>query len=90
MLRLAVADRGAGIPPAERVNLFRRFVRLDRSDGEQYGVGLGLYVVKHTIEAHRGRVGIEDRPGGGSLFWVELPLEKETERLRDLETHITR
>lgn len=74
MLRLAVADRGAGIPPAERVNLFRRFVRLDRPDGEQYGVGLGLYVVKHTIEAHRGRVGIEDRPGGGSLFWVELPL----------------
>jgi PAS domain S-box-containing protein len=74
VLRLAVADRGAGIPPAERVNLFRRFVRLDRPEGEQYGVGLGLYVVKHTIEAHRGRVGVDDRPGGGSLFWLELPL----------------
>lgn len=82
-LRLAVADRGAGIPPTERINLFRRFVRLDRPDGEQYGVGLGLYVVKHTIEAHRGRVGVADRPGGGSVFWVELPLAKEIERLRD-------
>ncbi|MBK9049350.1 MAG: PAS domain S-box protein [Chloroflexi bacterium] len=75
-LRLSVADQGAGIPPAERFNLFRRFVRLDRPDGEQYGVGLGLYVVKHTIEAHRGRVGVEDRPGG-SLFWIELPLTAE-------------
>ena len=82
-LRLAVADRGAGIPSTERINLFRRFVRLDGPEGEQYGVGLGLYVVKHTVEAHRGRVGVEDRPGGGSVFWVELPLEKEIERVRD-------
>ncbi|MCL4869610.1 MAG: PAS domain S-box protein [Anaerolineae bacterium] len=73
-LRLEVADRGLGIPAPERINLFRRFVRLDHPDGEQYGAGLGLYVVKHTIEAHGGRVGVDNRPGGGSLFWVELPL----------------
>lgn len=83
-LRLEVADWGAGIPTVERVNLFRRFVRLSRTEGEQMGAGLGLYVVKRTIEAHGGRVGVEDRPGGGSVFWVELPLEKEIERLRDL------
>jgi signal transduction histidine kinase len=81
--RLCVADRGPGIPHAERVNLFRRFVRLEASqnstgDGanhraDVHGTGIGLYVVKTTIEAHGGRVGIEDRPGGGSIFWFEVP-----------------
>lgn len=73
-IRITVADRGPGIPAAERINLFRRFVRLNEQDEEQYGTGLGLYVVKTTIEAHGGQVGVDDRPGGGSLFWVELPL----------------
>ena len=76
-LRLSIADRGPGIPPPERLNLFRRFVRLDAQDSEEYGIGLGLYVVKTTIEAHGGQVGIEDRPEGGSIFWVELPIEDQ-------------
>lgn len=79
--RVMVADRGPGIPAAERVNLFRRFVRLESSQtgdvgaqkADVHGTGIGLYVVKTTIEAHGGRVGIEDRPGGGSIFWFELP-----------------
>lgn len=73
-LRVAVADRGPGIPPLDRLNLFRRYVRLDIQDNEEYGIGLGLYVVKTTVEAHGGAVGIEDRPGGGSIFWFTLPL----------------
>lgn len=73
-LRVSVADRGPGIPPAERANIFRRFVRRETGDGRQYGVGLGLFVVKATITAHGGRVGVDDRPGGGSIFWFELPL----------------
>ncbi|MEZ4725599.1 MAG: ATP-binding protein [Caldilineaceae bacterium] len=73
-LRVAVADRGPGIPPHDRLNLFRRYVRLDIQDNEEYGIGLGLYVVKTTIEAHGGAVGIEDRPDGGSVFWFTLPL----------------
>ncbi|MCL4859296.1 MAG: PAS domain S-box protein [Caldilineaceae bacterium] len=73
-LQINVADRGPGIPTAERTNLFRRFVRLDSQEGEQYGIGLGLYVVKTTIEQHGGQVGVDDRPGGGSVFWVELPV----------------
>jgi signal transduction histidine kinase len=79
--RVMVADRGPGIPAAERVNLFRRFVRLDTTQTGQaasqkadvHGTGIGLYVVKTAIEAHGGRVGIEDRPGGGSIFWFEIP-----------------
>jgi PAS domain S-box-containing protein len=73
-VRLSVADRGRGIPADERINLFRRFVRLDTDDDEQYGIGLGLYVVKTTVEAHGGRLGVENRLGGGSIFWIELPL----------------
>jgi signal transduction histidine kinase len=79
--RIMVADRGPGIPAGERVNLFRRFVRLDAAQAgdagaqkaDVHGTGIGLYVVKTAIEAHGGRVGIEERPGGGSIFWFELP-----------------
>jgi len=79
--RVMVADRGPGIPEAERVNLFRRFVRLESSQkgdashhkADVHGTGIGLHVVKTTIEAHGGRVGIEDRPGGGTVFWFEIP-----------------
>ena len=76
-IRVAVADRGPGVPPQDRLNLFRRYVRLDIQDNEEYGIGLGLYVVKTTVEAHGGEVGIEDRPGGGSVFWFTLPLSTE-------------
>jgi PAS domain S-box-containing protein len=76
-VRIIVADRGPGIPTNERAQLFRRFVRLDDQTGEQYGSGLGLYVVKTTVEAHGGQVGVEERPGGGSRFWFELPLSAE-------------
>jgi signal transduction histidine kinase len=44
----------------------------------QYGVGLGLSVVKAVIEAHEGQVGVEDRPGGGSVFWFTLPVEGDS------------
>lgn len=72
-LHVGVADRGPGIPPDERSNLFRSFVRLDSGDQEQYGIGLGLYVVKTIIDAHGGQVGVSDRAGGGSVFWFEIP-----------------
>ncbi|HET7011584.1 MAG TPA: ATP-binding protein [Anaerolineales bacterium] len=75
-VRVQVADRGEGIPRAERENLFRRFVRLSVSESPQYGIGLGLSVVKAIVEEHGGEVGVEERPGGGSIFWFSLPLER--------------
>lgn len=72
-----VSDRGDGIDPQDRDNLFRRFVRLEPSDPGQYGVGLGLSVVKAIVEEHGGQVGVADRPGGGSIFWFQLPFHEE-------------
>lgn len=77
LLRIAVADRGPGISPADRVNVFRRFIRLNAQADEQYGIGLGLYVVKKIAEAHGGQVGVEDRPGGGAIFWMTLSLREK-------------
>jgi len=80
VLLLAVADRGPGIPEAEREDIFRHFQRLATRDSDEYGAGLGLSVVKTIVEGHGGTVSIEDRPGGGSIFWITLPLTTEDVR----------
>jgi len=76
-LHVSVVDRGSGIPIAERDQIFRRFVRLDSEDGSQYGVGLGLSVVKAIIEKHNGALGVLEREGGGSIFWFSIPIEPD-------------
>jgi signal transduction histidine kinase len=72
---LTVGDDGPGIPEADRARVFDRFVRLDsaraRSGG---GTGLGLAIVSEVIAAHGGTVMIGDRPDGGALITVRLPL----------------
>jgi len=76
MLRFSVSDQGSGISAADRENVFRRFIRLDDDkDKAQYGVGLGLSVVKTIVESHGGQVGLDLRPGGGNIFWFTLPLK---------------
>jgi PAS domain S-box-containing protein len=70
-VKVTVSDHGDGIPPEHRKNLFRRFTRL--GDKAHYGAGLGLSVVKAIVEAQGGQVGLEDRPGGGSVFWFTCP-----------------
>lgn len=80
-VKVTVADQGPGIPPEQRKDLFRRFVRPPSSldswappgGKAQYGAGLGLSVVKAVVEAHGGQVGADDRQGGGSIFWLTLP-----------------
>jgi signal transduction histidine kinase len=73
-LRFGVRDSGPGIAEADRERVFEPFVQLDggatRARG---GTGLGLAICKGLVEAHGGRMGVEGVPGGGSLFWFELP-----------------
>ena len=73
-LKVSVSDQGSGISIQDRETIFRRFIRLDEKEKAQFGVGLGLSVVKTIVESHGGRVGLEERPGGGSTFWFTLPL----------------
>lgn len=68
--RIGVADRGPGIPEQDRQRAFEPMVRLDRS---QPGSGIGLATCRRVVQAHGGRMGIDDHPGGGVVVWFELP-----------------
>lgn len=74
-VRIVVADRGLGIPAAERDRIFEKFYRLDPSLTRGVGgTGLGLYICRQLVQGMGGRIGVDGRDGdGGSLFWVELP-----------------
>ncbi|HEX6317297.1 MAG TPA: PAS domain-containing sensor histidine kinase [Burkholderiales bacterium] len=74
LVRVEVQDRGPGIPEAFRGRIFSRFAQADSTASRQKGgTGLGLAICKRIIEMMRGRIGFEDRPGGGTTFWFELP-----------------
>jgi len=73
-LRVSVADSGPGIPPEQRERILLPFQRGEKT-GKQSGVGLGLAISLQIIKLLGGELSIGDRPGGGSVFAVELPLE---------------
>jgi len=69
-------DEGIGIPDDQMARLFTRFHRVDSRDSrKQYGTGIGLYLVKHLIEAHQGEVSVESESGEGSTFTFILPMK---------------
>ena len=80
---LTVADDGPGIPVGDRERVFDRFVRLDSDRSRRSGgAGLGLAIVSEVVAAHGGNVTITDRPGGGTLVTVQLPLVYSPESSR--------
>jgi signal transduction histidine kinase len=68
---LTVADRGMGIPPEEVARVFERFYRVTHTGGPP-GAGLGLWIVRRTLEAQGGSVAIAPRTGGGTVVHVRL------------------
>ncbi|HEV7467663.1 MAG TPA: ATP-binding protein [Candidatus Dormibacteraeota bacterium] len=68
---IGVADRGPGVPAEMRERIFDRFVR---GEGGAPGTGLGLPIVRALVEAHGGRVWLEDGHGGGARFAFSLPV----------------
>jgi signal transduction histidine kinase len=71
----AVGDRGIGIPAQDKLKIFDRYYRSENARRcRPDGTGLGLPVAQAIVAAHRGRITITDRPGGGTLFCVVLPL----------------
>ena len=78
MLSLMVRDRGVGIPPSELPYVFDRFYRARRRDGDHVqGTGLGLTIVKDTIERHGGTVRMESRVGEGTVVELLIPIEPQ-------------
>ena len=73
--RIEVDDAGPGVPNAFREQIFERFSRggMAGRRGTDGGSGLGLAIVAQHVQRHGGRVWVEDRPGGGARFVVEVP-----------------
>lgn len=72
-VRCIIGDTGPGIPPESREQIFARFMRTNPGGAQIRGTGLGLTFCKLAIEAHGGRIWVEDGPDGGSQFVFTLP-----------------
>lgn len=84
---VSVMDRGPGLAPGDEERVFEKFYRGSAVGASgRRGAGLGLAICLAIIKAHGGRIGAENRPGGGARFWFSLPIEGtppkiETEQL---------
>ncbi len=72
-IQFSIADEGKGITETEREKVFQKFYRADQT---AKGFGMGLAIVRGIVEAHEGRIWIEDS-GKGSKFVFDLPLKTD-------------
>jgi signal transduction histidine kinase len=70
--QVRVADNGVGIDPGMTDRIFEMFQR-GAVDGSRAGTGIGLALCARIVERHGGRIAVEPRPGGGSVFAFDLP-----------------
>jgi two-component system, NtrC family, sensor histidine kinase KinB len=73
-LRVSVIDQGKGVPESCQSRIFERFYRAPDQSAE--GVGLGLFISREIIRAHEGRIGLLERSGTETEFYVDLPIAK--------------
>ena len=74
MAYFSVSDTGPGIPPDYQQDVFDKYYRIRHADAPN-GVGLGLAFCRLAVEAHGGRIWVENQPSGGAVFTFTLPLE---------------
>lgn len=70
-----VEDNGIGVGPEDHARIFRVFERVVHADGYP-GTGVGLAIVRRTVERLGGSVGLESSVGGGSKFWIKLRTDR--------------
>ncbi len=76
-IQVDISDTGCGIPEEARESIFEEFYRVDNTINESVkGTGLGLALVKHIIEAHKGKIWVTSKMGAGSTFSFTLPQEE--------------
>jgi len=77
-VEIRVSDRGPGIPDPERERIFEPFYRGEQTRAHRVpGTGLGLSLVKNTVERHHGSITVHNSPGGGAQFTLRLPAVPE-------------
>lgn len=87
VIRFAVHDTGPGISPEDKMRIFQRFFQIDGSSMQRNkGAGLGLAIVSNLVSLMAGSMGVHSDLGQGSVFWFEIPLERRTEPLSDINT----
>ncbi len=71
----SVSDQGMGIPVEFRQSIFEKFERVRHRGADSKGLGLGLAFCRLAVEAHNGRIWVEDAPGGGARFRFTIPFK---------------
>jgi two-component system sensor histidine kinase CpxA len=84
---IRVKDSGPGVPPAALDKLFRPFYRLDDARGRNTGgVGLGLAITERAVRLHGGEVHAANRPEGGLIVEIRLPLDADLQPTMTVES----
>lgn len=77
-VRLIVSDTGIGIPEDEKDKIFSKFYRADNATAKETdGTGIGLFITKHIVDNHDGKIWFESEVGEGTDFFVELPTAQQ-------------
>lgn len=81
LVRFRVSDTGIGIPPEHLAKIFEPFYQVERGTNRKYGgTGLGMAISKEHVAHLGGRIEVQSTVGEGSVFWFDIPLEKEREK----------
>jgi signal transduction histidine kinase len=79
LAHVCVKDNGPGIAPEHLENIFMRFYRIPSQTNSVRGSGLGLFICRRLIRAHKGEITVESKLGEGTAFHIYLPLSQESQ-----------